>query len=552
MLAQNGQAFGVFKLPCDDAELLLTPSVFRILQRVAECCGSEELAQCTGHLICVLLEQECPAGDLLRSAGVTTDDVATNFFTPAKEFSTATHSDTDASVAVRSLHLPSGMVRIIEETRRIARMDLRSAAISSQHLLSAMLQFNTPVCRTLRQHGVTAELLLTNCGIQEAEADSVTVRVTSGAEVESSGAADHRMLSHDSCKPSRVLDACMNRAREGIRVLEDCARFVTDDSALVRELKDLRHRLAVSEQKLAATDPDRVHSHSVVLERDVPGDCGTGLTGSVEQIRHGTIDIVNANSKRIQESLRSLEEFGKLISSEFSVEMKQLRYRAYEIHQRMLTGVVFGYFRLKRLGQATVCVLITEQGCRHGWKQVVESCLQGGADMIQLREKHLDDSELLSRAKWLAQICHEAGALCIVNDRSDIAYLSGADGVHLGQQDCCVKDVRRVVGADLLIGLSTHNAADIDSAAAHAADYLGVGPVFASSTKHFDSLAGPELMATAGFVTKPWFAIGGIDRNRVEQVAGAGAQRIAVSSAVIGAEEPDRIVRDLSEWFNDV
>ena len=139
MLAQNGQAFGVFKLPCDDAELLLTPSVFRILQRVAECCGSEELAQCTGHLICVLLEQECPAGDLLRSAGVTTDDVATNFFTPAKEFSTATHSDTDASVAVRSLHLPSGMVRIIEETRRIARLQQFPVNICFQRCCSSIL-----------------------------------------------------------------------------------------------------------------------------------------------------------------------------------------------------------------------------------------------------------------------------------------------------------------------------------------------------------------------------------------------------------------------------
>ena len=456
----------------------------------------------------------------------------------------------DVSAAEMIQRLPIAVARIVAEARRIARQDLRSEGISSEHLLAAILQFNTPVCRTLYQQGVTAELMLANCTRSEMAAEPITVPFTLESAEDVSNVEQFRMSSEMPYTPARVLDACMNRAREGIRVLEDCARFVMDDAALIRELKDFRHRLAVLEQKLATVRADRAQSHSIVAERDVSGDFGTELTGSVERIRHGTMDIVHANSKRVQESLRSLEEFGKLISPDFSGEMKQLRYRAYEIHQRMLMRGDCNDFRRQRLRRVNVCVLVTEEGCRHAWKQVVESCLQGGADMIQLREKNLDDQELLLRAEWLAQVCHEANALCIVNDRSDVAYLSGADGVHLGQHDCQVRDIRRLISPDLLIGLSTHNAADIESADARAADYLGVGPVFPSITKEFDSIAGLELLDAAKCVTKPWLAIGGIDQNRVERVVEAGARRIAVSSAVIGAEEPGRIVRTLREWFN--
>jgi thiamine-phosphate pyrophosphorylase len=549
-----GQSFGVIELRCDHGDLLLTPSVSRILQCVADSCRSEDLGECAAQLICALLDEESLAGSLLRSAGVTAANVGSHFPAQAKELSSATDigSTGDVSAAEMIQHLPIAVARIVAEAQRIARLDLRSEGISSEHLLAAILQFNTPVCRNLHQQGVTAELMLANCTRSEMAAKPITVPFTPRSAEEVSNVEQLRLLSQIPSIPTRVLDACMNRAREGIRVLEDCARFVMDDGVLVRELKDLRHRLAASEQKLATVGANRDQSHSIVAERDVSGDFGTELTGSVERVRHGTMDIVHANSKRVQESLRSLEEFGKLVSPEFSVEMKQLRYRAYEIHQRMLMSAVRNDLRRQRLRQATVCVLVTEEGCRHAWKQVVESCLQGGADMIQLREKHLDDQELLLRAEWLAQICHEANALCIVNDRSDVAHLSGADGVHLGQHDCQVKDVRRLISPDLLIGLSTHNAADVESADARAADYLGVGPVFPSITKEFDSIAGLELLDAAKCVTTPWFAIGGIDQNRVERVVEAGARRIAVSSAVIGAEEPGRIVRNLRKWFNGV
>lgn len=350
--------------------------------------------------------------------------------------------------------------------------------------------------------------------------------------------------------PGRILDACLNRAREGLRVLEDYARFMMDSEFLVHTLKDLRHRLVASERLLSATATVDTDAFSVMSERDVAGDTGTCVTGSLEQQRSSVLDIVHANARRVQESLRSLEEFGKLLNPVFAAEMKQMRYDIYEVHQRLsAVADCHGPFavRRERLRTARVCVLVSQDGCCHPWKQVVESCLAGGADIIQLREKQLTDRELLLRARWLCGACRAAGTLFIVNDRPDIACMSKADGVHLGQDDCAVTDARGLIGADRLIGLSTHSVADMDTAEAHSADYLGVGPVFPSVTKQFECFAGLKLVRDAVRSGKPWFAIGGIQQDNVELVTDSGASRIAVSSAVVSAENPELVVSMLRE-----
>jgi thiamine-phosphate pyrophosphorylase len=126
-----------------------------------------------------------------------------------------------------------------------------------------------------------------------------------------------------------------------------------------------------------------------------------------------------------------------------------------------------------------------------------------------------------------------------MNDRPDLARLAGADAVHLGQDDLSVRDARRIVGPGSLIGVSTHDRGQLEKAVLEGAGYLGVGPVFASPTKGFDDLAGlgyvRQAAETAGL---PWFAIGGIDEENLDEVLGAGARRVAVSSAVVRAESP--------------
>jgi thiamine-phosphate pyrophosphorylase len=136
--------------------------------------------------------------------------------------------------------------------------------------------------------------------------------------------------------------------------------------------------------------------------------------------------------------------------------------------------------------------------------------------------------------------------LFVVNDRPDIARLVEADGVHLGQDDLPVKEARRIVGADALIGVSTHNLEQLRQAIRDGASYLGVGPTFPSGTKSFDEFPGLAFVRAAVAETSlPVFAIGGINRDRIAEVVAAGARRVAVSSGVAQADDPRRAAVEL-------
>jgi thiamine-phosphate pyrophosphorylase len=168
--------------------------------------------------------------------------------------------------------------------------------------------------------------------------------------------------------------------------------------------------------------------------------------------------------------------------------------------------------------------------------------------VIQLREKRLDDREWLRRARAVRELTTEARARLILNDRPDLARLAAADGVHLGQEDVAPRDARRIVGPSALIGVSTHDAAQLDEAVLDAASYLGVGPVFPSATKDFAALAGLDFVRhAAATATLPWFAIGGITQENLDHVLDAGATRIAVSAAVVRAERPRQAAAALRE-----
>ena len=167
----------------------------------------------------------------------------------------------------------------------------------------------------------------------------------------------------------------------------------------------------------------------------------------------------------------------------------------------------------RALGDARLMVLVGGLPTLGDLTWIVGEALAGGADVIQLREKGLPDRELLSRAREVRILTAQAKARFILNDRPDLARLAGADGVHLGQDDVSVRDARRIVGPNLLIGVSTHDRAQLDAAVSRGAGYLGVGPVFPSATKDFSEpeLAGLAYVQAAAETTNlPWFAIGGI------------------------------------------
>lgn len=166
--------------------------------------------------------------------------------------------------------------------------------------------------------------------------------------------------------------------------------------------------------------------------------------------------------------------------------------------------------------------------------------LEGGVDMVQVRDKQASDEEIVRLAGGLRAECDAHGALLWVNDRPDLALAAGADGVHVGQDDMPVADARRAVGADVLVGLSTHTPGQLDAALASGADELSVGPVWETPTKEGRPAAGLEYVRYAASTAraKAWFAIGGIDLGNVRQVVAAGAERIVVVRAIRDAADP--------------
>lgn len=174
--------------------------------------------------------------------------------------------------------------------------------------------------------------------------------------------------------------------------------------------------------------------------------------------------------------------------------------------------------------------------------------LGAGVDIIQLRMKDAADDAIVATGKRFARAAAEHGALFILNDRPDLLAATGADGVHVGQDDVAVREARAIVGPDRLIGLSTHSPTQVDAAADVAVDYIGVGPVHATPTKPGRPAVGLDLVLYATeHASVPFFAIGGISPANVDAVRAAGAERIAVVRALTEAEDPAGVARTLRE-----
>lgn len=339
----------------------------------------------------------------------------------------------------------------------------------------------------------------------------------------------------------RIIDANANRAREALRVMEDLARFILDDTELTEEIKSIRHEL-VDELGRMGFVHDRL-----AAARDVSGDVGTMITAANEAHRDGLSAIGAAAAGRVTEALRSLEECAKTRSGSGAAAIESLRYRSYDADKRLAQQLPSNVQRQWRL-----CVLVSERLCTHcPWQEVVITALAAGADCVQLREKSIADGELLQRARVLVGLARDVGADVVINDRADIALAAGADVLHLGQNDLPLEEARRIVGNRMRVGVSITRVSQGHAAIEGGADYIGVGPMFPTTTKVDLVTKGPELLAKvledAVLSQHPHLAIGGISLDNVDQLVAVGCRGIAVSSAVCSAEDPGQACRDLLE-----
>jgi thiamine-phosphate pyrophosphorylase len=334
----------------------------------------------------------------------------------------------------------------------------------------------------------------------------------------------------------RLLDANANRAREALRVMEDYARFIANDGPLAAAIKELRHGLAEVLGPVLA---------EAVMHRDTPGDVGTTNKTPAELVRPDAGAVAIAAGKRLSEALRSIEEFLKTISPADAAAVETLRYRGYDVEQRLARSLR----PADRFASVRLYVLVTERHCRGGdWLAAGEAALAGGADCLQLREKELDGGELLRRARLFVELCRRYNALSIINDRADVAFLAGADGVHVGQQDLPAREARRIVGPGKIVGVSTHALSQARQAVADGADYIGVGPVFHSATKPREILPGLELARQiAAEITVPAVAIAGIALQNVDEVLQTGVRAVAVCAAVMEQDDVAAAARAFKE-----
>ncbi|NDJ18865.1 thiamine phosphate synthase [Myxacorys almedinensis A] len=322
----------------------------------------------------------------------------------------------------------------------------------------------------------------------------------------------------------RILDANLDRAREGLRVIEEWCRFGLNHAEFTEQCKHLRQELATW------------HHSDLRSARNTPDDPGTGLTHANEATRGTIAHVLQANFCRVEEALRVLEEYGKVYRQDLTEAVKHMRYQVYTLESQLITQ-----HRHQKLHQAMLYLITSPSETVF---ETVEAALKGGLTLVQYRDKDADDLTRLNHARALRRMCHEYGALFIVNDRIDLALAVDADGVHLGQHDFPVELARQMLGSQRIIGRSTHNGDDLYRAIQEGADYVGVGPVYETPTKAGRPAAGLDCVRHAlEQCPIPWFAIGGIDANTVHDVLAAGAQRVSVVRAIMQAEQPTLAVQ---------
>jgi len=212
-----------------------------------------------------------------------------------------------------------------------------------------------------------------------------------------------------------------------------------------------------------------------------------------------------------------------------------------------------GPLRRERLRTARLYFVCDARPGGRDPEPLLRAALNGGVDIVQLREKHLPRREIELAALTFRRLCDTYSALFIVNDDPQLAWTCGADGVHVGQEDASVAEAREALGPEAIIGLSTHSEEQIAAANEQSVDYMSVGPIWETPTKKGRPAVGLELISHAAeSAAHPFFAIGGIDTSNAEDVVRAGATRLCVVRAIRDAEDPAAVAQRLRSAFAEI
>ena len=336
---------------------------------------------------------------------------------------------------------------------------------------------------------------------------------------------------------NRIIDANLNRAIEALRVLEEIARFYFDDKTLSEELKNVRHSVCIFFD-------DKYDE--LLFSRNTQNDVGVDIKNPTKKSRENPSaeQIFRSNFKRLEQALRVLSEYGNLPDD--------FRYKIYTVEKKM--NERFKMDIKKYLLKDKNLYLVTNSdnfSTDEEFLDRVALAIKSGVDIVQLREKTKPASKIIEYGKVIRQLCSEYGAIFIVNDRIDIAQIVKADGVHLGQDDVDIKHAREILGEKMIIGISTHKSSDAILAVEGGADYIGVGPVYKTPTKPNRDAAGLDYLKWAAQnIQIPFYAIGSIDENTIDEVISYGAKRVALVRAIMNSNDIEKTVKNLKNKLN--
>lgn len=336
----------------------------------------------------------------------------------------------------------------------------------------------------------------------------------------------------------RIIDVNLNRTAEGLRILEEISRFVLNNRDFSSFIKKTRHKICQIQE---------ADYQNLLKARDSLNDIGPKIQNPDSRVDIET--IFKANVKRIQQSLRVLEEYDINNSSVY----EKLRYQIYDFEKKMWSALKLD---LKKylLNNRNLYLVTNSDGFESDDKflDAVAQVLSGGVDIIQLREKKSNARRIIELGHKIRQLTSIYNALFIVNDRVDIAKIVKADGVHLGQDDVEIDYAKEILGSDKIIGISTHERKQAIKAVEQGADYIGVGPVFETPTKPGRKSVGLDYVkwASENVIDIPFYAIGGINQENVRDVIEFGAKNIAVVRAIINATSPKEATIKFKECLN--
>lgn len=324
----------------------------------------------------------------------------------------------------------------------------------------------------------------------------------------------------------RILDVNFNRVREGLRVVEDGSRFFLNNPELTGKLKNLRHHFT-----------REFFQYFPILEikksRGIKEDVGRGKDFSYQA---GIPEIMLRNLSRTEEGLRSLEEFSKTLKPSAFRFFHQIRFKVYQLEKEINLALA------KRKFPVPCLYVILNLKDNQNIFPFAEKVLAGKPDVVQLRYKGSDLPYFLNIAKRLRRII-SFPTLFIINDRLDICLITKADGVHLGQKDLPVEEVRKIF-PEGIIGTSATRLGEIKKMAFQPVDYIGVGALYPSPTKPEKKVIGCDILTQARKQTTiPLIGIGGITRQNAGGVLKKGAAGLAVASSIQRSLDPEKTVR---------